>query len=75
MSMQPKPWPEVPAGTAKVAKKAFGKGSLPIRARDQLGAWCQDDDFAAAYGARGAPGISPGAAGDGYGVAVHRKPD
>ena len=59
MSMQPKPWPEVPAGTAKVAKKAFGKGSLPIRARDQLGAWCQDDDFAAAYGVRGAPGISP----------------
>jgi transposase len=59
MSMQPKPWPEVPAATARVARKAFRKGSLPIRARDQLGAWYADVDFAAAYGVRGAPGISP----------------
>jgi transposase len=59
MSMQPKPWPEVPADTARVAKKAFRKGSLPIRARDQLGAWCRDTDFAGVYGVRGAPGISP----------------
>jgi transposase len=59
MSMQPKPWPEVPAATARVARKAFRKGSLPIRARDQLGAWCADVDFAVAYGVRGAPGISP----------------
>jgi hypothetical protein len=42
MSMQPHPWPEVPAGTAKIAKRAFRKGSLAIRARDELGAWCQD---------------------------------
>jgi transposase len=59
MSMQPKPWPEVPADTARVAKKAFRKGSLPIRARDELGAWCADADFAGVYGVRGAPGISP----------------
>ena len=26
MSMQPHPWPEVPASTAKVAKRAFRKG-------------------------------------------------
>ena len=57
--MQPKPWPEVPADTARVAKKAFRKGSLAIRARDELGAWCPDADFAGAYGVRGAPGISP----------------
>ena len=59
MSMQPKPWPEVPAGTARVARAAFRKGSLAIRARDQLGAWYADGDFAAAYGVRGAPGMSP----------------
>src|SRR5215472_7817047 len=59
MSMQPGPWPEVPADTARVAKRAFRKGSLAIRARDELGAWCQDAAFAGAYGARGAPGISP----------------
>jgi transposase len=59
MSMQPKPWPEVPAGTARVAKSAFRKGALAIRARDQLSSWYDDEAFAGAYGARGAPGISP----------------
>jgi transposase len=59
MSMQPQPWPEVPASTAKIAKRAFRKGSLAIRARDELGAWCSDEAFGAAYGVRGAPGISP----------------
>jgi transposase len=59
MSMQPKPWPEVPAETARIARKAFRKGSLPMRARDELGVWFADDDFAAVYGVRGAPGISP----------------
>jgi transposase len=59
MSMQPGPWPEVPALTAQVARAAFPGGSLPIRVRDELGAWCRDEAFAGAYGARGAPGISP----------------
>ena len=60
MSMQPKPWPEVPALTARVAKRAFRKqGSLPIRIRDELGAWYADADFAGAYPVRGKPGISP----------------
>jgi transposase len=59
MSMQPRPWPEVPADTARVAKSAFRKGTLAIRARDQLGSWCDDEAFAGAYGARGRPGISP----------------
>jgi transposase len=59
MSVQPKPWPEVPAGTARVVRKAFRRGTLAIRARDELGAWCSDADFAGAYGVRGAPGISP----------------
>jgi transposase len=59
MSMKPLPWPEVPAGTARVAKRAFRRGSLAMRARDELGAWCQDEAFRATYGTRGAPGISP----------------
>jgi transposase len=59
MSMQPRPWPEVPAGTARVAKSAFRNGTLAIRARDQLGSWYEDGDFGPAYGVRGAPGISP----------------
>lgn len=59
MSMQPMPWPEVPAETARVVKKAFRKGSLPIRVRDELGPWVEDGGFAELYGARGAPGISP----------------
>jgi transposase len=59
MSMQPHPWPEVPAGTAKIARRAFRKGSLAIRARDELGTWCQDEAFGVTYGTRGAPGISP----------------
>jgi transposase len=59
MSMQPRSWPEVPAGTARVAKRAFRKGSLAIRVRDELGAWCADEVFAGAYGVGGAPGISP----------------
>jgi transposase len=59
MSMQPRPWPEVPAGTARVARRAFRKGALAIRARDELGAWYDDAAFGPAYGVRGAPGISP----------------
>ena len=59
MSMQPQPWPEVPASTAKIAKRAFRKGSLAMRARAELGAWCQDEAFGATYGTRGAPAISP----------------
>src|SRR5438046_616293 len=60
MSMQPKPWPEVPAVTAQVAKRAFRKqGSLPIRIRDELGAWYADGEFAGGDPVRGEPGISP----------------
>ena len=57
--MQPQPWPEVPADTARVARRAFRKGALAIRARDELGSWYDDEAFGAAYAARGKPGISP----------------
>src|SRR5437667_10904662 len=59
MSMQPHPWPEVPASTAKIARRAFRKGPVAIRARDVPGAWYQDEAFRALYGARGATGFSP----------------
>ena len=56
--MQPKPWPEIPADTVRVAKKAFRKGGLAIWARDQLGAWCADVDFAGGVWGAGGAGIS-----------------
>src|SRR5580693_2961835 len=59
MCVQPRPWPEVPAETVRVAKRAFRRGSLAIRVRDELGAWCRDEAFGGVYGVRGAPGISP----------------
>src|SRR6266545_2485154 len=37
MSMLPQPWPEVPADTARVARRAFRKGTLAMRAREELG--------------------------------------
>src|SRR5260370_42250717 len=57
--MQPRPWPEVPARTARVAWRAFRRGALAMRVRDELGAWYDDAVFAAGYGVRGKPGISP----------------
>ncbi len=39
MSMQPQPWPEVPSETARVAKRAFRRGALAIRIRDEMGSW------------------------------------
>ena len=59
MSMQPMPWPVVPALTVLVARAAFPKGSLAVRVRDELGAWCPDEAFAGVYGVRGRPGLSP----------------
>jgi transposase len=59
MSMQPRPWPEVPEATVRIARAAFPKGALAIRIRDELGSWYEDAGFAAVYGVRGKPGISP----------------
>ncbi|MEV6351033.1 transposase, partial [Actinoplanes sp. NPDC051851] len=59
MSMQPKPWPEVPEQTALVVRAAVRKGNLATRIRDELGQVYQDARFAAAFGVRGRPGISP----------------
>jgi len=59
MSMQPKPWPDVPEQTARMARAAFRKGNLATRIRDELGQVYADAQFAAAFGLRGRPGISP----------------
>jgi len=59
MSMQPRPWPEVPEQTARMARSAFRKGNLATRIRDELGQVYEDARFAAAFGVRGRPGISP----------------
>jgi transposase len=60
MSVQPRPWPQVPEQTAAVARSAFPKGALAIRVRDELPALFPDEQFASAFGVRGKPGISPG---------------
>ena len=59
MSMQPKPWPEVPEATARTARSSSRKGNLAMRIRDVLGEVHADEAFTAAFGVRGRPGISP----------------
>jgi transposase len=59
MSVQPRPWPEVPEQTAAVARAAFPKGTLAMRVRDELPGLFADEQFVSAFGVRGKPGISP----------------
>jgi transposase len=59
MSLQPRPFPQVPEQTARVARAAFRKGHLCLRIRDELGPVFTDEQFADLYGRRGKPGISP----------------
>ena len=60
MSMQPRPWPDVPELTARMARASSPKGNLAMRIREELGEVYADTRFAAAFGVRGRPGISPG---------------
>jgi transposase len=60
VSMQPRPWPEIPELTARVARAAFPKGTLAIRIRDALGPLFADEEFADMFGVRGRLGLSPG---------------
>ncbi|WP_406500947.1 IS1182 family transposase [Streptomyces sp. NBC_01590] len=60
MSMRPSSGAEVPAVTGDVARAAFPKGCLAMRIRDSLGPLFLDEEFRAAFGVRGRPGISPG---------------
>jgi transposase len=61
VSMQPQSGLEVPEETARVARSAFPRGSLAMSVRDELGEVFTDEQFAAAFGTRGAPAESPGA--------------
>jgi transposase len=60
MSMQPRPWPDVPEQTSRMARAASRKGNLAMRIRDELGEVYADARFTEAFGVRGRPGISPG---------------
>jgi hypothetical protein len=44
MSLQPRPWPEIPEMTARVARAAFPGGALAIRIRDALGSLFADEE-------------------------------
>jgi transposase len=63
MSMQPAPWPEPDPVVAAAIRSMYGSGKagppLGVTVRDRLGEWLQDEAFAAAFGVRGRPGLSP----------------
>ncbi|MFG2638713.1 hypothetical protein ACGFX8_33945 [Streptomyces sp. NPDC048362] len=60
MSMWPVGLSEIREQTVVVARAAFPKGSVAIRVRDRLAEVFGDEPFAAAFGVRGAPGLSSG---------------
>lgn len=51
---------EIPAGTVRVARRAFPGESLAIRIRDEPGVLFRDEDFAVAFPRRGKPAWSSG---------------
>jgi transposase len=60
MSLQPRPFPPVPADTARVAQKVFArKGNLYLVIGDQIGPLFDELDFSDLYAADGAPAPPP----------------
>jgi transposase len=63
MSMQPAPWPDPDPVVAAAIRSMYGSRRtgrpLAVEARDRLGEWLHDGDFAAVFGTRGRPGWSP----------------
>ena len=63
MCMQPVRWPEPDPQVAAAIAAMYGSRKtelpLPVVIRDRLGEWLRDEDFAAAFGARGRPGWPP----------------
>src|SRR5262245_3975047 len=59
VSLKPRPVPDVPELTARVARAAFPKGNPYLRLRDELGPVFRDADFAALYPGRGQPALPP----------------
>src|SRR3954452_7511309 len=62
MSLQPRPWPEPAPEEAAAGGAPYRRREtpLPVTIRDRRGELCPDGQFAAAFGARGRPGWSPG---------------
>jgi hypothetical protein len=56
MSMQPRPWPDVPEFTARMARASSPKGNLAMRIGEELGEVYADARFAAAFGVRAGRG-------------------
>jgi transposase len=59
VSLKPRPVPDVPELTARVARAAFPKGNSYLRLRDELGPVFRDADFADLYPRRGQPALPP----------------
>jgi transposase len=59
MSLRPNGLTQILAETSRVARAAFPKGCLAMRARDALGPLFADEQFAALFAARGRPAWSP----------------
>jgi transposase len=59
MSLQSRPIPPIPDLTARVARRAFRKGSVYMHMRDTLGAFFTDDQFADLYPTDGQPAYAP----------------
>lgn len=57
--MEPLPWLQVPALTARVARASFPKGNLAMRIRDVLGEVYSDTRFASAFAVAGRSAVSP----------------
>jgi len=57
--MSPKPIPDVPKETAKIARKVFRKGNPYLLMRDKLGTFFEDDQFQDLYPVDGQPAFSP----------------
>jgi transposase len=59
--MRPRPVPQVPGQMVLVARAVFPKGSLAMSVGDELSEVFAGEQFAQAFGIRGAPAQSPGA--------------
>lgn len=59
MSLIPQDRFEVPADTAKLARKVFPKGNVYLSLRDALGPLYRDSQFADMFATRGQSGLSP----------------
>lgn len=62
VSMRPQPWPEPSEEVAAAVRAMYSRwqAPLPVAIRDQLGELFGDEQFEAAFAARGKPGWSPG---------------